>query len=62
MGEAVEEGEKFFNYKSVLEKYRPMLEKLRGDVLDNFVIYGELFGGNIQGNMLLQFRARFRCF
>lgn len=25
----IEEDEKFFNYKSVLEKYRPMLEKLR---------------------------------
>ena len=47
----IEEDEKFFNYKSVLEKYRPMLEKLRGDVLDDFVVYGELYGGNIQNGM-----------
>ena len=58
----IEEGEKFFNYKSVLEKYRPMLEKLRVDVLDNFVIYGELFGGNIQSGMCYSLEQDFVAF
>lgn len=58
----IEEGEKFFNYKSVLEKYRPILEKLRGDVLDNFVIYGELFGGNIQSGMCYSLEQDFVAF
>ena len=58
----IEEDEKFFNYKSVLEKYRPMLEKLRGDVLDNFVIYGELFGGNIQSGMCYSLEQDFVAF
>lgn len=58
----IEEGEKFFNYKSVLEKYRPMLEKLRGDVLDNFVIYGELFGGKIQSGMCYSLEQDFVAF
>ena len=58
----IEEDEKFFNYKSVLEKYRPMLEKLRGDVLDNFVIYGELFGGNIQSGMCYSLGQDFVAF
>ena len=58
----IEEGEKFFNYKSVLEKYRPMLEKLRGDVLDNFVIYGDLFGGNIQSGMCYSLEQDFVAF
>ena len=58
----IEEDEKFFNYKYVLEKYRPMLEKLRGDVLDNFVIYGELFGGNIQSGMCYSLEQDFVAF
>ena len=58
----IEEDEKFFNYKPVLEKYRPMLEKLRGDVLDNFVIYGELFGGNIQNGMCYSLEQDFVAF
>lgn len=58
----IEDDEKFFNYKSVLEKYRPMLEKLRGDVLDNFVIYGELFGGNIQSGMCYSLEQDFVAF
>lgn len=58
----IEEDEKFFNYKSVLEKYRPTLEKLRGDVLDNFVIYGELFGGNIQSGMCYSLEQDFVAF
>ena len=58
----IEEDEKFFNYKPVLEKYRPMLEKLRGDVLDNFVIYGELFGGNIQSGMCYSLEQDFVAF
>lgn len=58
----IEEDEKFFNYKPVLEKYRPMLEKLRGDVLDNFVIYGELFGGDIQSGMCYSLEQDFVAF
>ena len=58
----IEEDEKFFNYKSILEKYRPMLEKLRGDVLDDFVIYGEIYGGNIQSGMCYSLEQDFVAF
>lgn len=58
----IEEGEKFFDYKSVLEKYRPMLENLRNDVLDDFVIYGELYGGNIQNGMCYDLEQDFVAF
>ena len=58
----IEEDEKFFNYKAVLEKYRPMLEKLRGDVLSDFVVYGELYGGNIQNGMCYTLEQDFVAF
>lgn len=56
------EGEKFFNYKFVLEKYRPMLENLRNKLLDDFVIYGELYGGNIQSGMCYKLEQDFVAF
>lgn len=58
----IEEGEKFFDYKSVMEKYRPMLENLRNDLLDDFVIYGELYGGNIQSGMCYKLEQDFVAF
>ena len=58
----IDEAEKFFNYKLVLEKYRTMLEKLRDDQLDDFVIYGELFGGNIQSGMCYKIEQDFVAF
>ena len=58
----IEEGEKFFDYKSVLEKYRPMLENLRSDLLDDFVIYGELYGDNIQSGMCYKLEQDFVAF
>lgn len=58
----IKDGENFFNYKLVLEKYRPMLEKLRDDQLDDFVIYGELFGGNIQSGMCYKIEQDFVAF
>jgi len=47
----IEEEEKFFNYKPVLEKYKDNLIHLRKSILSDYVIYGELFGGNIQSGM-----------
>ena len=51
----IEDDEKFFNYKPVLEKYKSALINLHENVLDNdFILYGELFGGNIQSGMSYQ--------
>lgn len=48
----IEDDEKFFNYKPVLEKYENSLIYLYDNVLYNdFILYGELFGGNIQSGM-----------
>lgn len=52
----IEEDEKFFNYRPVLEKYRDNLEGLYKHLNTLFgykevVVYGELFGGNIQSGM-----------
>lgn len=48
----IDEGEKFFNYKPVLEKYKENLIDLYQDLaVDTLVVYGELFGGNIQSGM-----------
>lgn len=58
----IEEDEKFFNYTLVLEKYRPMLEKLRNDLLDDFVIYGEMYGGNIQSGVCYKLEQDFVAF
>ena len=58
----IDDGETFFNYKIVLEKYRPMLENLRDDQLDDFVIYGEMYGGNIQSGMCYSLEQDFVAF
>jgi len=53
----VEDGEKFFNYKSVLEKYRNRLENIFDAIsadCEELVIFGELYGGNIQSGMCYQ--------
>lgn len=47
----IEESEKFFNYKAVLDKYKDNLVNLRKSILSDYVLYGELFGGNIQSGM-----------
>ena len=50
----IEDGEKFFNYKYVLEKYRNRLENTfdaMSDDCEELVIFGELHGGNIQSGM-----------
>ena len=53
----IEDDEKFFNYKPVLEKYRNRLENVFEAVSDDceeLVIFGELYGGNIQSGMCYQ--------
>lgn len=50
----IEDDEKFFNYKPVLEKYRNRLENIfdaMSDDREELVIFGELYGGNIQSGM-----------
>lgn len=52
----IEEDEKFFNYRPVLEKYKDSLEGLCKHLntthgYKEVVVYGELFGGNIQSGM-----------
>lgn len=52
----IKDGEKFFNYRPVLEKYLDSLENLYKHLNTLFgyqevVVYGELFGGNIQSGM-----------
>lgn len=52
----IEGDEKFFNYRPVLEKYRDNLEGLYKHLnttngYKEVVVYGELFGGNIQSGM-----------
>lgn len=48
----IEQDEKFFNYRPVVEKYKEALIKLHTEVLDNdFILYGELYGGNIQSGI-----------
>lgn len=48
----IEEGEKFFNFRPVLEKYRAGLESLFTELsstcgISSISVYGELFGGRI---------------
>lgn len=46
----IEEGEKFYNFRPVLAKYRTRLENLYrslSDSCDVLVVTGELFGGNV---------------
>lgn len=52
----IKDGEKFFNYQPVLEKYRDGLERLFYHLsgthgYKSIVVFGELFGGNIQSGM-----------
>ena len=50
----IEDDEKFFNYKPVLEKYRTRLENIfdaMSDDCEELVIFGELYGGSIQSGM-----------
>lgn len=52
----IEEDEKFFNYRPVVEKYRDSLEQLYYHLSSThgykeIVVHGELFGGNIQSGM-----------
>ena len=63
----IDEGEKFFNYKPVLEKYKTNLEELFHYMKDTrnvelVVIYGELFGGNIQSGMCYNLEQDFIAF
>ena len=39
-----------------------MLENLRNDLLDDFVIYGEVYGGNIQSGMCYKLEQDFVAF
>ena len=55
----IEGGEKFFNYQPVLEKYRDSLERLYYHLsgthgCNEVVVFGELYGGNIQSGMCYQ--------
>ena len=52
----IEDDEKFFNYQPVLEKYRDSLERLYYHLsgthaCNEVVVFGELYGGNIQSGM-----------
>lgn len=47
----IEDGEKFFNFRPVLEKYRNRLVQLHGLLKGDFILYGELFGGNVAAGM-----------
>jgi Rnl2 family RNA ligase len=52
----IEDDEKFFNYRPVLEKYRDSLERLYYHLSGTYgcnevVVFGELYGGNIQSGM-----------
>ena len=63
----IEDGEKFFNYKPVLEKYRKGLEDLFKYCQDTHnakvvTLFGELFGGNIQKGMCYSLEQDFVAF
>ena len=63
----IEDGENFFNYKPVLEKYRKGLEdlfKYHQDTRNAKVVtvFGELFGGNIQKGMCYSLEQDFVAF
>ena len=63
----IEDGEKFFNYKPVLEKYRKGLEDLFKYCQDTrnakvVTVFGELFGGNIQKGMCYSLEQDFVAF
>ena len=55
----IEDGENFFNYQHVLGKYRDSLERLYYHLsgthgYNEVVVFGELYGGNIQSGMCYQ--------
>ena len=59
----IADDEKFFNHKPVLEKYRQsMIELYQHLECDTLVIYGELFGGNIQSGMSYPLEQDFVAF
>lgn len=63
----IEDGEKFFNYLPVLEKYRKGLEELFKYCQDTrnakvVTVFGELFGGNIQKGMCYPLEQDFVAF
>ena len=63
----IEDGEKFFNYQHVLEKYRDSLERLYYHLsgthdCNEVVVFGELYGGNIQSGMCYKEEQDFIAF
>lgn len=57
------EGEKFFNYKPVFEKYKAGATMLREYFdAETVVVYGELFGGNVASGMAYQLDQDFLAF
>lgn len=61
----IEDDEKFFNYQPVLEKYRNRLENIfdaMSDDCEELVIFGELYGGNIQSGMCYKDEQDFIAF
>lgn len=59
----IEDSEKFFNYKPVLDKYKQSLITLYQDLsVDTLVVYGELYGGNIQSGMCYKEEQDFIAF
>lgn len=59
----IELGEKFFNYAAVVDKYKGNLYELHKIYgFKDIVVYGELFGGNIQKGMSYQDEQDFIAF
>lgn len=59
----IELGEKFFNYAAVVDKYKGNLYELHKMFgFKDVVVYGELFGGNIQKGMSYQDEQDFIAF
>lgn len=59
----IADDEKFFNHKPVLEKYKQrMIEMYQHLECNTLVIYGELFGGNIQSTMSYPLEQDFVAF
>ena len=58
--------EKFYNHRPVYEKYAHKIEKLATVLLENndgvVAVYGELYGGNIQGGMAYPLEQDFAGF
>lgn len=59
----ISEDEKFFNHRPVFEKYKPLLEKLFYHLgCKELIVYGELYGGNIQQGMCYSLEQDFIAF